>query len=210
MSSLPSPPVTPPKPLPIGRLLVGAFLVLLGIGWLLDAVDVLSVDWDVVLPVGLILVGIALVFSAWRGEGRGGLIALGVVLTVLLTVGTVVHIPLGAGIGDRTERPATLGAVPERYELSIGKLTVDLTRLPSGATMVPTTIRARVGIGQLIVLLPEGVTPPVKARVGVGEAVAGDRRNGGIGVQLDREGSDAAPFRLDLSVGLGQIEVRYG
>ena len=79
MSQLPPPPSAPPRPFPIGRFLAGAFLVVLGIGWLLDAVGAVSLDWDAILPIALILVGLALGVSAWRGKANGGLIALGIV-----------------------------------------------------------------------------------------------------------------------------------
>jgi hypothetical protein len=44
--------------------LVGALLVLVGIGWLLDAGGV-AVPWRALLPAALIAVGLAVLASAW-------------------------------------------------------------------------------------------------------------------------------------------------
>jgi hypothetical protein len=210
MSELPSPP--PPIPteraIPIGRLLAGLFLVALGVGWLLDALDVVTIDWDVVLPVALVLVGITLAVAAMRGESHGGLVALGIVLTVILTVGTAVDIPFGGGIGDRTEQPTSLAEVHDSYELSIGKLTLDLTGLPAEHGVAEVTIRAKVGMGQLVVLVPSDASPAVHASVGMGDAQVFDRDEGGVGVKVDVPGDGGVPYRIDLSVGLGQIQVQ--
>ncbi len=214
MNDLPPAPELPPKPLPVGRLLVGVFLVLLGVGWLLDASGAADLDWDLILPIGLILVGAALGYAGWQGRGRGGLIALGVVLTVVLTIGTMVRIPFGGGFGDRTERPRTLEAVKDRFELSIGKLTVDLRGL-SLPGEVPSEVRVEgsVGIGQLVVLVGKGLPcVATHAAAGLGEVVVFGDHHGGITPEYrTEEVCTAAPLlKLDVSVGLGQVEVRRG
>ena len=214
MSDLPPAPERPPTPFPVGRLLVGVFLVLLGIGWLLDATGAAKLDWDLILPIGLILVGVALGYAAWEGRGRGGLIALGVILTLVLTIGTVVRVPFGGGIGDRTDRPRTIEAVKDPFELSIGKLTLDLRDLSSGAQSAPKIrVEAAVGIGQLVVIVGEGFPcVATHAEAGLGEVVVFGDRHGGITPEYRTEAvCSAAPLLdLDLSVGLGQVEVRRG
>ncbi|HET7519546.1 MAG TPA: hypothetical protein VFN05_18015, partial [Actinomycetes bacterium] len=47
--------------------LVGALLVLVGIGWLLDSAGI-EVPWRAVLPAALIAVGLACVAGAFRGR----------------------------------------------------------------------------------------------------------------------------------------------
>jgi hypothetical protein len=210
MSALPPAPTPPPRPFPVARLLTGVFLLLLGLGWLLDSLDVVHLDWQAVLPVALILLGVTLAAAAWRGGGHGGLIALGIVLTVVLTVGTVVDLPLGGGIGDRTERPQSVNALDDRYELLIGKLTLDLTLLPLTSD-TQELVRAQVGMGELIVIVPESMRmPPIQAKAGIGEVQLFDRTEGGLAVKDDEPGESGAPVRLELSVGIGQVEVRYG
>lgn len=215
MSQLPPAPPSPSRPLPVGRLLIGVVLVALGLGWLLDAIGAVDVDWDVLLPIALIVVGAALLVAAWQGRGRGGLIALGVVLTVILTVATVVRVPLSGGIGDRTERPTTLAATNRPFELSIGKLTVDLRDLswPTGSPPGRISVEAAVGMGQLIVIVGSA-TPcvAVHAEAGMGEVVVLGERKSGVSPEYRTDAVClAAPvLTLELSVGLGQVEVRRG
>ena len=207
MSELPpAPQAPPPKGPPVARLVVGAILVLLGVGWLLGSLDVAVLAWDRILPVVLIVVGAALVWIGRRGGSHGGLVALGIVLAVVLTVGTFVEVPFGGGIGDRTERPQTAEQVDTPLQLMLGKLTVDLTQLETGGQEV--VVRARVGIGQLVVIVPVGDQPEIRARSGIGEARVGDRSEGGIGVELEEAaGLNDPGYRLELSVGIGQVEV---
>lgn len=211
MSELPPPPATPSRAFPIGRLLVGVGLVLAGVAWLLDALDVIDFDWDIVLPILLILIGVALVVSAQRGEGRGGLIAAGMVLIVILTLGTLVRVPFGGGIGDATERPTVYR--DHSYEHAIGKLTVDLSGLapPSSGDLADATIDATVGIGQLVVIVPEEIDCVAPhARAGIGEVRVFGESEGGIGPDYELRASCSPVLRLELSVGLGQVEVRRG
>jgi hypothetical protein len=171
------------------------------------------VPWKIVLPIVLIVIGAGSVLSARTGRGQGALVALGIVLTLVLAVGTVVDIPFEGGIGDRTERPRTLMGLRGAYRLAVGKLTLDLTDLPTApASTAPRTVEARVGMGQLTVVVPRPVLPDVHARVGVGSARVFGRERSGIDVRNDWVPftPSSGPYTLDLSVGVGDIEVRYG
>jgi hypothetical protein len=188
--------------------LVGALLVLVGIGWLLDATGV-EVPWRAVLPSALIAVGLACVAGAFRGR-QYAMMVVGAVLTVVLAVAVAADwnpdVPLGGGVGDRTERPTTTDQLTG-YELAVGDLVVDLRqlRVPPGATAV----KARVGIGQLTVQLPQGVSVEVVASSGLGEVqVLGDRE-GGFASRIDAASELGGDRRLelDLRIGLGQVRV---
>lgn len=218
----PPPPLSPEPPRPSrwdafhpGRLILGLVLAAFGIVWLLEASDVIDVDLDIVLPIGLVVVGIALLVSGAYGRSGGGLVGLGVLLTVVLMATTIVDIPFTGGVGDRTERPVTFA--DRSFELGVGKLTVDLTALSwkSGTDPDEATIEARVGIGQLVVLAPVSTTIPcisIDAEAGVGQvAVLGDERSG-IGPDYRTEDVCAAEpgFHLEASVGMGQVEVTRG
>jgi len=54
-----SPPASPLERAHSGRLVAGLLLVLFGVGWLLEVLDVIDFPWDVLLPVALVLVGVA-------------------------------------------------------------------------------------------------------------------------------------------------------
>lgn len=200
-----------------GRFVLGALVALLGVAWLLEATGTWHVPWKTVLPVTLIVLGIALVLSARSGKGQGGLIVLGVLLTLVLTVGTVVDVPFEGGVGDRTEHPRTLSELRGEYQLAVGKLILDLTEIPvEPHALAPRTVAAHVGIGQLMVVVPRSVVPEVRSRVGLGSTQVFGRERSGVDVRNDSFATRvpapavAAPYTLDLSVGIGDIEVAYG
>jgi hypothetical protein len=188
--------------------LVGALLVLVGIGWLLDAAGV-EVPWRAVLPAALVAVGLACVAGAFRGR-QLALMVVGVALMVVLSVAVAadwdLDVPLAGGVGDRTERPATAADLTG-YELGVGNLLLDLRQLqvPPGTT----TVEARVGVGELVVELPDGVSVEVMARAGLGEVQVLGQQEGGFGSRVDAVGLGAGDRRLELDVrvGLGQVRV---
>ena len=188
--------------------LVGALLVLVGISWLLDAAGV-EVPWRAVLPAALIAVGLACVAGAFRGR-QHALMVVGIALTVVPWVAVAadwdLEVPLGGGVGDRTERP-TAPAELTGYQRGVGDLVVDLRQLqvPPGTT----TVEARVGIGELAVELPQGVSVAVVARSGLGQVQVLGEEEGGFGSRIDTTSGAGGDRRLelDLRVGLGQVRV---
>jgi hypothetical protein len=214
MSAVPQPPPPPPsRPAPprIGRLTGGVLIVLLGVGWLLEVLDVTEFPWDVLLPVALVLVGGALILTSRSASGHGGLIATGVVLTVLLVFGSAIDFPLEGGVGDRLERPRAIEQLRGEYRLGVGELTLDLVNLSDLAADDRT--RARVGIGRLVVIVPDGMTVLVEARASLGNVRVFDVEEGGFDVErVVGPGPDAGLplLQLELSVGIGEVEVRRG
>jgi len=222
MPTGPTEPVPPTEPAPPGgpagqrdrrgpataTVLVGALLVLVGIGWLLDAAGV-EVPWRAVLPAALIAVGLACVAGAFRGR-QHALIVAGIALMVVLSVAVAadwdLDVPLAGGVGDRTERP-TATADLTGYELGVGNLLLDLRQLqvPPGTT----TVEARVGVGELVVELPDGVSVEVMASAGLGEVQVLGQQEGGFGSRVDAVGLGGGDRRLELDVrvGLGQVRV---
>jgi hypothetical protein len=188
--------------------LVGALLVLVGIGWLLDAAGI-EVPWRAVLPAALIAVGLACVAGAFRGR-QHALMVVGVALMVVLSVAVAadwdLDVPLAGGVGDRTERP-TAPADLTGYELGVGNLLLDLRQLqvPPGTTAV----EARLGVGELVVELPDGVSVEVVASSGLGEVQVLGQQEGGFGSRIDAVFEDGGDRRLqlDVRVGLGQVRV---
>ena len=188
--------------------LLGALLVLVGIGWLLDAAGV-EVPWRAVLPAALIAVGLACVAGAFRGRQHALMVA-GVALMVVLSVAVAadwdLDVPLAGGVGDRTEQPTTPADLTT-YELGVGDLLLDLRQLqvPPGTTAV----EARVGVGELVVELPDGVTVEVVASSGLGEVQVLGQQEGGFGSRIDAvsEAGGDRRLQLDARVGLGQVRV---
>ena len=187
--------------------LVGALLVLVGIGWLLDAGGV-EVPWRAILPAALIAVGLACAAGAFQGR-QHALMVVGVALTLVLSVAVAadwdLDLPLAGGVGDRTERPATPAEL-RRYELGVGNFQLDLRQLqvPAGTTAV----EARVGIGELEVRLPDGVAVDVVASSGLGQVQVLGREEGGLASRVETSAGDGdRRLRVDVRSGLGQVRV---
>jgi Cell wall-active antibiotics response 4TMS YvqF len=209
MTTEPIPPVQEDRHGPAAAtVLVGALLVLVGIGWLLDAGGV-EVPWRAILPAALIAVGLACVVGAFQGR-QHAMMVVGLALTVVLALAVAtdwdLDVPLAGGVGDRTERPATPAELRD-YQLGAGDFLLDLRQLqvPPGTT----TVDARVGVGELAVEVPDGVTVRVVASSGIGELQVLGEQDSGFANRLDttvEAGSDRR-LELDLRVGIGQVRV---
>jgi len=138
------------------------------------------------------------------------MMVVGVALTVVLSVAVAADWDLGAplagGVGDRTVRPATPAELAT-YELGAGDLLVDLRQLqvPPGTTAV----EARVGVGELVVEVPDGVSFQVVASSGLGEVQVLGEQEGGVANRVDAtvEAGGDRRLELDLRVGIGQVRV---
>jgi hypothetical protein len=198
-------PIEEPRLVPVGRLAVGGLLVVAGIIWLLDATGVIDVSWGTLLPLALIVVGLAIMAGARTGR-HPGLVALGVILTVVLAVVSSFDLPLVGGFGERVERPTSTSAIPDRYNLAVGSLRLDLTALdlPNGTT----SIDARVGIGQMVVVVPVDATVVAETRVTAGQLQGFGEERSGLSVEHTFQyevGQASSTLRLDLSAGVGSI-----
>ena len=216
MSELPGPPASQPSSsrFHAGRLVLGLVVVVIGVTALLQAAGVADVPWKAVLPGSLIAVGVGLVIAGRRSEsGQGGLVAIGIVLTLLLATASVVDVPLEGGVGERTERPTSLSQVKSEYSLAVGQLRLDLTSLPVPLLGSVPPIRARVGVGQLVVELPSEHPAAVRGHAGMGQVTIFGQSDGGFGVDKDVPASSPTgriAFSLDLSVGIGEVLVQHG
>lgn len=202
-----------PRP---ATVVLGLLLVAGGLGWLLDATGLVSLPVTGLLAVALIAVGAVLMLDANR-HTHGGLIALGVVLTLVLAISATagrLDLDPAAGVGDRSARPTTVAELATPYRLGTGTLTLDLRglALPAGETVA----RARVGAGRIVVLVPAEVPLQLHGRVGVGAIQAFGRVESGMGVDATMTDPSAAVayahaqtrLSLDLRIGTGQIEVQ--
>jgi phage shock protein PspC (stress-responsive transcriptional regulator) len=187
----------------LAPMVMGALLIWGGVAWLS------GVSVESALAVGLCIVGLGFVLGAFVG-GSWGLIVPAVVIAGALIVASIADIPLSGPIGDRTWVPTDADDVASQYEVSIGEAQLDLTEVavPAGDVL---SVDASVGIGHLVILVPEDVAVDVTADVAAGEAVLLGLSDSGTNVSthraFERRGA-AGTIELDLQVGLGQIEVR--
>lgn len=205
---------------PVGRRrssdgqVLGAMLVIGGVAWLLGQTGLLELSATTVLSSLLLVLGVGMVATA-RSAGGGGLVVLGLVLTVALASATAVDVGLlQRGVGERSFRPTATSEITDPFQLGMGSLTVDLTDLDADE-LAGQRVEVQVGVGEVVVILPPSSVVPVDL---VAEARAGEidlfsERTGDGGTNLRRLFADdnvpdgAATLELDLDVGLGSIQV---
>lgn len=162
-----------------------------------------------VFAVGLLVVGAALVVSTWFGRSFV-LIPLGIVLAGLMSISTVIDVPITGGVGDKRATPLTVTELKNEYHLGVGDLRLDLTHLNFERGSVHT-VKASVGIGSLRVTVPRNATVELRGHAGLGELRLFDQREGGIDVDRDSTqsavGENAPRLILDVEVGIGEVRV---
>ncbi len=179
------------------------------VGGILALLVVLGADIPAVVVWAAMLAVVAggLLVGARRGRARW-LIAPAVVL--LLVTQAAAFVPrfeasIDGGVGDRTWVPTASAD----YELGAGQAVLDLTRIGADAD-----VTARVGLGELVVLVPADATVELAARVELGEATILGERDSSGGVDTTRTidplvpGTDPVTIDLEAEVGLGNLEVR--
>jgi len=189
------------------RWVQAAALVVFGSVWLADTAGVVSMPWPVVLPVTLAAAGIA-AFLATEHERWTGLVRVGLVTGLSLSLVALTGLPYEGGFGERLIRPPQFGALAAQHQLAVGVLTLDLRHLRPSS--LPLNVTAGVGVGWLMVRLPAGVAAQVDGRVASGELQLGRRSQAGYGLQEQMmfPGPGGAPrLILHLSAGVGAIIV---
>jgi phage shock protein PspC (stress-responsive transcriptional regulator) len=208
-------PKAPPAPRPPARPslfapVLGALLAAAGLFGLLEVLGVYDVDLAVLLAAAVAVVGGAIAVGAMTQRRVGGLVVLGLLLLAAFGAAALTPVSVSSGIGEKVERPVAVSALQSSYELGVGELDLDLgsVTLPPGTTSVD----ASVGVGQLLITVPEGVAVEVDAHAGVGEVNLFGARDDGIDAQrtITVPGStpDAPVLDIEADIGFGSIEVR--
>jgi phage shock protein PspC (stress-responsive transcriptional regulator) len=155
----------------------------------------------------VVVIGALLVLSAFTRSARW-LLPPAVAFTLAVAVIAAAHVDLHGGFGDRTYRPRTLSEVRDGYRLGAGRLEIDLRQItfPPG----DTPLHVRLGVGELVVLVPEDVCVATRAHIGGGYVGALELGSGGLDVDwINRPSPAPHAVRLvvDGSVGLGALLV---
>lgn len=162
-----------------------------------------------VLSVALAVVAAGLLVGTFLGRSRG-LVVLGVLLSLVVLTAGMRGVTVAGGIGDKLWRPASLAAASSPYELSVGNATLDLTGLSLGSE--PLRVQARLGVGDLVILVPTGAQVQLLAHVGTGSVAVPGAQYGGMGVDrsitLSPVGPPTGQIIIDAQVGIGELEVR--
>jgi phage shock protein PspC (stress-responsive transcriptional regulator) len=214
--SLPWPELPPPRPSRVrrersmlGRFAWSALLIVAGVAWLIDLTGAAQVDVRVVFAIELAVVGVALLVGTWLGRSRG-LIALGLVLTMVAGTLSAIDVPFRGDIGEHIVQPNTTGQLDGRYRLAIGHLELDLSHTHfdgKGHHVVLTD-----AVGFIEVFVPENARVEVKGRSDVGAVrvlgrpeVSGTHSH--IDVVDDPPGTSGPRIVIDAHVGFGAIKV---
>jgi len=213
----PGEPPVPPAPRPssiLGAVTVSAAALLAGVLLLLRELGVDGITGPRVVAAAMLVVGVGLLVGTWLGRARW-LLAVALALGLVLLPYAALDGRLAGGAGERAWVP-TSATAPPVYRLGAGEAVLDLREVEPP---FDSPIRAGVGVGQLVVLVPDGLRVRVTTDVGLGEVV--ERTADPDGLLLDQRqrqedgafvvGPRTGPvLELDLEVGLGQIEVRRG
>jgi hypothetical protein len=156
-----------------------------------------------VVAVALGVVGLGLVASAFFGRARG-LVPVALLLALGLGATFAARPAIDHGIGEREWAATANGS----YRLGIGHGTVTLPATAEDGGPV----EARVSLGQLTVLVPQGLHVIVKADVTNGDIQGFDVDENGRKVShtfdLGPKGTPA--LVVDAHVGAGMVEVKRG
>ena len=188
-----------------GSVALGLVLAGLGAIWLLEVSD--TVDLDTGVWVGIVLVGIGIgVIASPSGGARVLLIVLGLFVALIGGALAATDVEFSGGVGDRTESPTSVDELDDPYELGIGRLELDLTELDLDED---TTVRAQIGIGQLVVTVPAARPVSVDAEIGAGDVdVLGEHDDGwNADVQTEADRGVGPELHLELEGGMGGIRV---
>jgi phage shock protein PspC (stress-responsive transcriptional regulator) len=159
--------------------------------------------WFLVVVAGLVLL--------WSSTRRRGLLVALASLLALVAVAAAAavvaafawfDVSLGDGVGDHTYAPATAAQVDRSYELGIGRLELDLSRLP---TAEPVRVRAHVGIGELRIVVPRDASVAVTSHVKAGRIDALGTHDDGRNARVATGTGDR--LTVDAEVGAGHVEV---
>jgi phage shock protein PspC (stress-responsive transcriptional regulator) len=193
-----------PWPL-IGLAIVGvATIVLLSRAALWPAA---GAGWIFVLVVGLVVLWVSR-SGRWGGRLLRLFVAL-VVAALAAAVTAVVlafswfNVSLGDGVGDRVYAPSTAASIAPSYQLGVGKLRLDLSAIQPAAKELH--VKAKVGVGELRVVVPSGVPVQVNAGAKLGDVHVLRLQDSGRNAFV-KTGTGGG-YVIDARVGLGRVDV---
>lgn len=162
----------------------------------------------VVIASVVIAIGALLAVAAFRGGARW-LIAPALALAIPLGAISAADISFAGSIGEREYQPTATGEIQDRYELGIGRMAIDLRGIDWDREREPVPLEADLGVGELVVVVPEEVCVTPDLHVGAGEIETGSRMLDGA--NLDEEDAStpvAGPsIALDAEVDVGSLRV---
>jgi phage shock protein PspC (stress-responsive transcriptional regulator) len=169
-----------------------------GFGWVLVLLAGLAILWS---------------YDAKRGDRRSRLLLrwfVGLTVTVIVAVVAAVSLAfawfdvgLGEGVGDRVEAPASSAQLKSSYELGVGNLRVDLSRI--GPVTSETHVLAKVGVGELRIIVPRDASVEANAHAKVGEVYVLSQQDDGRNAEVST--GSGGLLVIEAKVGAGRIDI---
>lgn len=204
----------------VPRVTIAALFILVGALALFTRVAGWDVAPRIFFGTALLVVGLGLVAAALSQgrRARGGLIALGVLLSIG-SLGASSNIPWhtihGGPVGDRVFSPKTAALVQPFYRGGVGDMTVDLSAIDVSSLAAPITTQVQDGVGDVTIRVPDDADVHLTVHSGMGNVDAF-----GQGTVDDGffPGTGAGPWVNDgkaeidliINAGLGDVEVSRG
>jgi phage shock protein PspC (stress-responsive transcriptional regulator) len=139
-----------------------------------------------------------------------GVLALFVLIPIVVIGGLIaafVASDFGSGAGFQvTYRPETVEDIRTDISHGTGEVTLDLSQLSAADFDEPVTIDLSLDLGEVQVIIPEGVASEVRAGAGLGDVQLFDESDEGIDPEASHTDDDAEII-LDVSVGVGAVTV---
>ncbi len=197
---------------PVAGITVAGLLILVGLMVLVTRYTGLDLGAVGFLAGALLVVGLGLIASAFtRGRApRGGLIALGSVLTLALLFASAAPDwedgdgPRG-GVGDREYRPTSVEEIRPVYRLGAGDMGIDLSDIDVDDITRTVDVRIDHGAGDLEVTVPEDADVRVFLDQGIGDIDLFGQS--GDGYFRAEDGDDDPEFVLTIEHSVGNVEV---
>jgi phage shock protein PspC (stress-responsive transcriptional regulator) len=196
------------RPRRISGLTLSGALLALGVLGVLASAGAIHIGFTAGLALAVMAVGAGMMVGGLFGRARA-LIPVGLVLAVPLIVAGALGVPLRGESGDITWTPVSAAVLESPYDLSAGRGSLDLSAVdPNGGTV---HVVAHVGVGRLIVTVPDDVAVQLTGHVGLGQisflngmwrAADTTKTFGSPAVGVSK-----GTIVLDLRVGLGEVEV---
>jgi phage shock protein PspC (stress-responsive transcriptional regulator) len=179
-------------------------LIAIGVASTRIYADTHDVNWTTYVAVALAITGVGLLIGTFFGYG-GPLIALGLVLGLVLAVGSA--LPHGR-VGEQRPDPATASGVHARYEHGVGLLELDLSGVSDPTELLGRTIVLDAGIGETKVIVPDGLNVAVEAELDLGEISVFGRKDHGQDAEVDTAATDKGDaLTIKINQRVGNVEV---
>jgi len=208
----PGPPPTPVMPPARPRQRWSPALLLLTLSAIIAAMGALGL-WSIVqepldaaiypaVALGIVAAGL---FVGTRIGHPGALVPLGLLAIPVLAVASVAP---NLSAGDIDLRPTTAAAIAEPIEQGFGRDQVDLTSIQDPQTLTGRTLEIDNGVGETLVVVPEGLDVAVEARLSAGGRIeVFDRVADGQNPSLDRPSDAPGAYRIEINGTAGEIQV---